>query len=102
MAYMEIGSAILTEHKKAGLVPSHTKQKNHLPTSINLLNVPCYSDLLEDMDAEEECDRGRALVTTEAGWRTEMAKWIGDAQAEAEDPSSDSDNENPTVIPTCI
>lgn len=82
----------------AGLVPSRTKRKNHKSTGINLLAVPRYSDLLEDMDAEDESERGRALVTSEASWRTEMAKWIGEARAaeEAEDDGSpaDSDNEN--------
>jgi hypothetical protein len=92
---VEIGSSIITEHKQAGLVPSHTKCKNHKSTGINLLAVPHYSDLLDDMDAEDESEHGQALVTSEAGWRTEMAKWIGDAQSakEAED-ESDSDNEN--------
>jgi hypothetical protein len=102
MAYVEIGSSIVTEHKEAGLVKQRTKRKNHLSTSVDLLNVPRYSDLLEDMDAEEESDRGRALVTTEAGWRTEMAKWIGDTRAEAEDTSSDSDNDSPAAVPTRI
>jgi hypothetical protein len=92
---VEIGSSIIAEHKQAGLVPSRTKRKNHKSTGINLLAVPRYSDLLDDMDAEDESERGRALVTSEAGWRTEMAKWIGDARSaeEAED-ESDSDNEN--------
>ena len=47
------------------------------------------------MNAEDESEQGWALVTSEAGWRTEMAKWIGDAWSveEAED-ESDSDNEN--------
>jgi hypothetical protein len=89
---LRIGSSIIAEHKQAGLVPSRTKRKNHKSTGINLLAVPRYSDLLDDMDAEDESERGRALVTSEAGWRTEMAKWIGDAR-EAED-ESDSDNEN--------
>jgi len=74
-AQMQIGSSILSEHKLASLVPSRSKRKNHNSTGINLLAVPRYSDLLEDMDAEES-DRGRALVTMEASWRTEMAKWI--------------------------
>jgi hypothetical protein len=93
--FVEIGSSIIAEHKQAGLVPSRTKCKNHKSTGINLLAVPCYSDLLDDMDAEDESECGRALVTSEAGWRTEMAKWIGDAQSaeEAED-DSDSDDED--------
>src|SRR5271168_5580483 len=92
-AQMQIGSSILSEHKLASLVPSRTKQKNHNSTGINLLAVPRYSDLLEDMDAEDESDRGRASVTTEASWRTEMAKWIGEACAEEEAKyEAESDN----------
>src|SRR5271168_1258134 len=93
-AQMQIGSSILSEHKLASLVPSRSKRKNHNSTGINLLAVSRYSDLLEDMDAEES-DRGRALVTMEASWRTEMAKWIGEAHAEEEaEYEAESDNEN--------
>jgi len=76
---MEIRSSIIAEHKQAGLVPSHTKHKNHKSMAINLLAVPHCSDLLDNMDAEDESEHGWTLVTSEAGWRTEMAKWIGDA-----------------------
>ena len=95
---VEIGSSIIAEHKQAGLVPSHTKCKNHKSMGINLLAVPRYSDLLDDINAEDESEHGRALVTSEAGWRTEMAKWIGDARSaeEAED-GSDSDDKNLTT-----
>jgi len=55
------------------------QMKKSQVTGVNLLAVPQYSDLLEDMDAEDESDHGRALVTTEASWRTEMAKWIEQA-----------------------
>jgi len=47
------------------------QMKKSQVTGVNLLAVPQYSDLLEDMDAEDESDHGRALVTTEASWRTE-------------------------------
>jgi uncharacterized protein YpiB (UPF0302 family) len=94
---VEIGSSILTEHKQAGLVRSRTKRKNHKSTGIDLLAVPRYSDLLEDMEAEDESERGRALVTSEAGWRTEMAKWIGDARAAEDAEDGDSENETPAA-----
>ena len=94
-AQMQIGSSILSEHKLAGLIPSRSKRKNHNSTGINLLAVPRYNDLLEDMDAEDESDRGRALVTTEASWRMEMAKWIGEARAEeVAEYEAESENEN--------
>jgi hypothetical protein len=33
------------------------------------------------MDDEDETEHSQLLVTTATGWRTEMAKWIGDAHA---------------------
>ena len=51
--------------------------------------------MLEDIDDEDETERGRALVTSEAGWRTEMAKWIGDARLKNEsDAEPESDDED--------
>jgi len=58
------------------LCPHAANEKNHKLTGINLLAVPQYSDLLEDMDAEDESDHGQALVTTEASWRTEIVKGL--------------------------
>ena len=55
---VEIGSSIIAEHKQVGLVPSHTKHEVHKSTEINLLTVPHYSDLLDDMDAEDESECG--------------------------------------------
>ena len=48
--------------------------------------------MLADQDDEDETERGRLLVTSEAGWRTEMAKWIADARRDEED-DTDSDEE---------
>jgi hypothetical protein len=50
--------------------------------------------LLEDLEDEDETERGRALVTSAAGWRTEMAKWIGE---EREANNSDSDDDLPSA-----
>jgi len=55
---MEIRSSIIAEYKQAGLVPSNTKHKNHKSMGINLLAVPDSSDLLDDMDAEDESECG--------------------------------------------
>jgi len=97
---MQIGSSILTEHKQASLVTSCMKQKNHKAISVNLLTIPCYSDLLEDMDVEGKNDHGWVLVTTEAGWRTEMAKWIEQAWVEEEAKnSSGSNSEEWNILP---
>jgi len=49
--------------------------------------VPRYGDLLEDQNDEDEDERGRLLITTREGWRTDMARWIGaawDAKCENE------------------
>lgn len=45
------------------------------------------------MDDEDETERGRRLISTEEGWRTEMAKWIFDArQAECEEEEDEEDD----------
>ena len=71
----QVRADIAADHQWLGLVEKRGNRKNHRSTAA-LLAVPRYSDLLEDIDEEDETERGRALVTSEAGWRTEMAKWI--------------------------
>jgi hypothetical protein len=41
------------------------------------------------LDDEDKTEHGWLLVTTTAGWKTEMAKWIGDARAADDDDSKD-------------
>lgn len=63
-----------------------------------LLAVPRYCDLLGDQEDEDEDERGRMLVSSKQGWRTDMAKWIGaarDADA-AEDLEAAEAALNPT------
>lgn len=57
--------------------------------------------MLADEDAEDEDECGRLLVTSTQGWRTEVAKWIGDARAAkmAKDSDSDADDEVLTNVP---
>src|SRR5882724_191602 len=55
------------------------------------------------MDVEDESDHGWALVTTEASWRTEMAKRIREAHAEeSEDEATmnETNDENLTAVTT--
>jgi hypothetical protein len=92
----QVGADIAADHQRLGLVEKRGNRKNHRSTAA-LLAVPRYSDLLKDIDDEDETERGRALVTSEAGWRTEMAKWIGDARLRAENESDaepESDDED--------
>lgn len=65
------------------------------------MDVPRYSDLLGDLDDEDDTERGRALVTTDAGWRTEMAKWVGDQRVADNllDSDLESDSDTPPVEP---
>ena len=66
---MQTGSGIRSEHQLLGLPPARGKRTNHKST-INFLAIPRYGDLLEDMDAEEESNCGRALVNSDVGkWR---------------------------------
>jgi hypothetical protein len=86
-----------------GLVEKCGKHKNHQSTAA-LLAVLWYSDLLGDMDDEDECECGWELVTRVAGWQTEMAKWIGEQQ-EVDDLDEDLENAGsgfgePTAMPS--
>lgn len=83
----KIGTDIKAEHRANGLVKERGKRGVHKSVE-TLLAVPRYSDLLADQDNEDEDEHGQMLVSNRAGWRTEMAKWIGDARnAEAEEVS---------------
>ncbi|KAF7970199.1 hypothetical protein HWV62_24784 [Athelia sp. TMB] len=75
----KIGADIKSEHQALGLAKQRGKRKVHNSTT-TLLAVPRYCDLLGDQDEEDETERGRMLVNSSAGWRTEMAKWVGAAR----------------------
>ncbi|KAJ6613353.1 hypothetical protein B0H10DRAFT_1951520 [Mycena sp. CBHHK59/15] len=76
-------------------MPAHRKKRKNHKSVEKLLAVPRYRDLLEVQDNEEEGERGRALVSSAAGWRTELAKWIAETRAaeleETEEPDDNSD-----------
>ncbi|KAJ6570699.1 ribonuclease H-like domain-containing protein [Mycena sp. CBHHK59/15] len=67
-------------------------RKNHKSIA-GLLSVPRYRDLLEDQDDEDSSERGRALVSSSAGWRTDMAKWIAATRAAEREELPDSESE---------
>ncbi|KAJ6583641.1 ribonuclease H-like domain-containing protein [Mycena sp. CBHHK59/15] len=69
----KICAEIRSEHEKQGLLKPRQARNNHKSTA-TLLSVPRYRDLLEDQDDEDSTERGRALVTSAEGWRTEVAK----------------------------
>ncbi|KAJ6610956.1 ribonuclease H-like domain-containing protein [Mycena sp. CBHHK59/15] len=75
----KISAHILAEHQRASLVKPRKARNNHKSTA-SLLDVPRYRDLLEDQQDEDPSERGRALVSSSEGWRTQMAKWIGDVK----------------------
>ncbi|KAJ6619396.1 hypothetical protein B0H10DRAFT_2026511 [Mycena sp. CBHHK59/15] len=91
---LKIDAKIRSEHRKAGLIKTRQVRHNHKAAS-TLLDVPRYANLLQDQADEDPSERGRALVQSAEGWRTEMAHWIADAQeAEAEE-----DEEDVPVVP---
>ncbi|KAJ6538637.1 hypothetical protein DFH09DRAFT_1090341 [Mycena vulgaris] len=73
--FSEINGGINEYHLREGPGPTRGQRKNHDSVE-TLLAVPRYRDLLEDQGAEDESDRGRALVSSSAKWRSEMATWI--------------------------
>ncbi|KAJ6565688.1 hypothetical protein B0H10DRAFT_2238868 [Mycena sp. CBHHK59/15] len=88
----KIKAQIRSEHQKQGIYKLREGRKNHQSTAA-LLSVPCYRDLLDDQHDEDPSERGRALVSSREGWRTQLAKWVGKAK-EAELAEQDSDTEN--------
>ncbi|KAJ6558647.1 ribonuclease H-like domain-containing protein [Mycena sp. CBHHK59/15] len=89
----KVKAQIRSEHQKQGLTKPREGRKNHKSIE-TLLSVPRYRDLLEDQDDEDTSERGRALVSTPEGWRTQLAKWIGDAKAaERAENSADTDDD---------
>ena len=71
---------IKQDHYDEGLAKNHGKHANHKSTH-TLLEVPQYSDLLDDQDNEDETERGRLLVNSAKGFQTKMAKWITASRA---------------------
>jgi hypothetical protein len=87
------------------------KWKNHHDKNMaKLLAIPRYADLLQDLNDKDEDNRGRALVTTQYGWKVEMAKWCIDVrEAEQHELDAKFDNgdnnfsvEALTVDSTCL
>ncbi|THU96573.1 hypothetical protein K435DRAFT_858444 [Dendrothele bispora CBS 962.96] len=61
----KVGSDIHMENQNAGLVKIRGKWNIHkLPDIGRLLDVPQYSNLLDDIDHEDESERGQLLVTS--------------------------------------
>ncbi|KAJ7104747.1 ribonuclease H-like domain-containing protein, partial [Mycena epipterygia] len=95
-----LGLGKLEKRTKVRLYKPRKARKNHKSTA-NLLSVPRYRDLLDDQDDEDPSERGRALISSPEGWRTEMAKGIGDARAaqRADEEVDAEDNTNETSAP---
>ncbi|KAJ3791970.1 ribonuclease H-like domain-containing protein [Lentinula aff. detonsa] len=96
----KVSSVIRSDNVALGLVKKRTKRENHRSNEAHskLLSVPRYANLLEDMDDEDETERGRGLISTPEGWRTAMAKWIHDAQQAEKENSLDDEPREPANI----
>jgi len=95
--FRKVGADIKSEHQSLGLLRKRGKRTVHKSTG-TLLDVPRYSDLLEDQNNEDENERGRLLITTREGWRTDMARWIGAARDAEHEDESDEDAELPELL----
>ncbi|KAJ7190622.1 ribonuclease H-like domain-containing protein [Mycena pura] len=93
----KVGESIRREHIQKGLITAGTRKRQNHADASSLLAVPRHSDLLEDQDAEDEAERGRALLRAEKTWRIGMAKWIGEQRAEAAAAEAAMDSEDETV-----
>ncbi|KAJ6603978.1 hypothetical protein B0H10DRAFT_1957553 [Mycena sp. CBHHK59/15] len=98
----KVKGQIRSDHQRDGIYKPRKPRKNHKSTA-NLLAVPRYRDLLDDQDDEDPSERGRALVSSREGWRTQTAKWISDTRAadrNTEDPDSDEEADTTPHIPS--
>ncbi|KAJ6546379.1 hypothetical protein B0H10DRAFT_1969633 [Mycena sp. CBHHK59/15] len=93
---LQVWAQIRSEHVQQGLYKPHQGRKNHKSTA-TLLSVPHYQDLLGDQNDEDPKEWGHMLVSSAEGWRTQVAKWIGDARKAERDNTDDEDNE--TIMP---
>ncbi|KAJ7934367.1 ribonuclease H-like domain-containing protein [Mycena leptocephala] len=93
----EIDAKIRSEHRKAGLIKTRQVRHNHKAAS-TLLDVPRYANLLQDQADEDPSECGRALVQSAEGWRTEMARWIADAQEAEAEEDEENDEEDPISL----
>ena len=95
--FWKVGADIKSEHQSLGLLKKRGKWTVHKSTA-TLLDVPRYSDLLEDQNNEDEGECGRLLITTREGWWTDMARWIGAAWDAEHEDESDEDAELPELL----
>ncbi|KAL1713854.1 ribonuclease H-like domain-containing protein [Schizophyllum commune] len=94
----KVGSRIAAENVARGTAKLREGRKNHKGTEA-LLEVPRYGNLLEDQNDEDESERGRILVNTREGWRTETAKWIAASRASKEEEVRSFDDEDDDDLP---
>ncbi|KAJ6596693.1 hypothetical protein B0H10DRAFT_1959962 [Mycena sp. CBHHK59/15] len=85
----KVKGQIRSDHQRDGIYKPRKARKNHKSTA-NLLAVPCYRDLLDDQDDEDPSERGRALVSSREGRRTQTAKCIADTKAEEPEPDEEA------------
>ncbi|KAJ7641651.1 ribonuclease H-like domain-containing protein [Roridomyces roridus] len=94
----KVGESIHHEHVTKKLIPEYDRKRTNHSNTSSLLEVPRHGNLLEDQDAEDEIDRGRALVSAEDSWRVEMAAWIGERRRAVVEPevneASDDEDED--------
>ncbi|KAJ7175140.1 ribonuclease H-like domain-containing protein [Mycena crocata] len=71
----KIGADIKADQQERGLLKIRTKRTVHKSTE-TLLTVPRYRDLIQDQDDDDTTERTPAVISTAAGGRTVMGKWI--------------------------
>jgi hypothetical protein len=84
------------EHIEEGLVRKRVPRQNHKAVDA-LLGIPYYADPLCDQFDEDESERGRMLVQSAEGWRTELARWIGECR-EAEKIAEEVELASPPAV----
>ncbi|KAK6968884.1 hypothetical protein R3P38DRAFT_2587431, partial [Favolaschia claudopus] len=91
----------VADHIAEGIPSKKRPRKNHKSVE-KLLNVPRYRFLLEEQD-EDSSQQHHSLVSSSADWRSEVARWIADAQeAEDEELAEQLDEESSEDFPESI
>ncbi|KAK7055666.1 ribonuclease H-like domain-containing protein [Favolaschia claudopus] len=100
----QVNAGIRADHLAQGIMPANRqKRKNHQSVE-KLLAVPRYRNLLEENDDEKnEGSRRSMTVSSAAGWRREMGRWIAETREaelqESLEEFDEWDDENSGIPP---
>lgn len=89
----KVGALLRSDrHSQTDTSHVHRKRKNHANDKVaSLLHIPCYADILnlsgdtpQVVEDTENLDTAchNIFITSSKSWRMDLAKWVGDEQAQ--------------------